>query len=128
MEAKKNKVKMDNIKQNEIFWKARIHDYRNLQNFSNIMSYVWPESKTLPFASERLNLQIENAKRNFDDVNIVTNNVMYNATLSHWRKNLAIGGFVETVKELEHKTDEESQRQKELQLDEDIDDVEIQEM
>ena len=61
-------------------------------------------------------------------MNIVTNNVMYNATLSHWRKNLAIGGFVETVKELEHKTDEESQRQKELQLDEDIDDVEIQEM
>ena len=60
MEAKKDKVKMDNIKQNEIFWKARIHDYRNLQNFSNIMSYVWPESKTLPFASERLNLQIEN--------------------------------------------------------------------
>ena len=61
-------------------------------------------------------------------MNIVTNNAMYNATLSHWRKNLAIGGFVETVKELEHKTDEESQRQKELQLDEDIDDVEIQEM
>merc|ERR1712062_83127 len=110
MEAKKNKVKMDNIKQNEIFWKARINEYRNLQAFSNIMSYVWPESKTLPFASERLNLQIEKAKQNFDDVNIVTNNAMYNATLSHWRKNLAIEGFVETVKELENKAAEESQR------------------
>ena len=61
-------------------------------------------------------------------MNIVTNNAMYNATLSHWRKNLAIEGFVETVKELENKAAEESQRQKELQLDEDIDDVEIQEM
>ena len=59
MEVKKDKVKMDNIKLNEIFWKARINEYRNLQAFSNIMSYVWPESKTLPFASERLNLQIE---------------------------------------------------------------------
>ena len=53
---------------------------------------------------------------------------MYNATLSHWRKNLAIEGFVETVKELENKAAEESQRQKELFLNDDIDEVEIQEM
>ena len=61
-------------------------------------------------------------------MNIVTNNAMYNATLSHWRKNLAIEGFVETVKELENKAAEESQRQKELFLNDDIDEVEIQEM
>ena len=62
------------------------------------------------------------------DVNIVTNNAMYNATLSHWRKNLAIEGFFETVKELGNKVVEESQRQKELFLNDDIDEVEIQEM
>ena len=61
-------------------------------------------------------------------MNIVTNNAMYIATLSHWRKNLAIEGFVETVKELENKAAEESQRQKELFLNDDIDEVEIQEM
>jgi len=39
---------------------------------------------------------------------------------------LVIEGFVETVKELESKVAEESQRQKELFLNDDIDEVEKQ--
>ena len=52
---------------------------------------------------------------------------MYNATLSHWRKNLAFGEF-DTVKELENKAAEDSRAHAELFKDEDIDEVEIQEM
>ena len=60
-------------------------------------------------------------------MNIVTNNAMYNATLSHWRKNLAFGKFP-IVKELENKAAEYARTQEELFMDEDIDSEEIQEM
>ena len=58
---------------------------------------------------------------------MVTNNVMYNATLSHWRKNLTFGEF-DIVKELENKAAEYARTQEELFMDEDIDSEEIQEM
>ena len=58
---------------------------------------------------------------------MVTNNVMYNATLSHWRKNLTFGEF-DIVKELENKAAEYARTQEELFMDEDIDAEEIQEM
>ena len=45
---------------------------------------------------------------------------MYNATLSHWRKNLTFGEF-DIVKELENKAAEDARTQEELFMDEDID-------
>ena len=67
IDVKKNKFTIDNIEQNESFWKARIQEYRNFQRFADFLkSNVWSDSITLPFASEQLHRQIEKVRMKYE--------------------------------------------------------------